>query len=64
MKSIEEIRKIVANMTDTRFDTINKAEGDYWELDRKTSHNGYKRLVYNLSKEGLTVDEWFAWCDD
>ncbi len=63
MKSIETIRTIVANMTDKRFDTINKAENDYWELDPKTSRNGYKRLVYNLRKEGLTVDEWFAWCD-
>jgi len=64
MKNIEVIRKIVNNMTETRFNTIVKAESDYWELDSKVSRNGYKRLVYNLSKEGLTVDEWFAWCDD
>jgi hypothetical protein len=64
MKNIEVIREIVNNMTETRFNTIVKAESDYWELDSKVSRNGYKRLVYNLSKEGLTVDEWFAWCDD
>jgi len=64
MKSIEIIRKIVNNMEETRFNTIVKAESDYWELDPKVSRNGYKRLVYNLRKEGLTVAEWFAWCDD
>lgn len=64
MKSIEIIRKIVAEMDETRFNTIVKAESDYWELDSKVSHNGYKRLVYNLSKCGLTVDEWFEWCND
>ena len=64
MKSIEIIRNIVANMTEERFNIIVKAESDYWELDPRTSHNGYKRMVYNLRKEGLTVAEWFAWCDD
>jgi len=64
MKNIEVIREIVNNMTETRFNAIVKAESDYWDLDSKVSRNGYKRLVYNLSKEGLTVDEWFAWCDD
>lgn len=64
MKSIEIIRKIVAEMDETRFENIQKAEYDYWELDRKVSRNGYKRLVYHLSKCGLTVAEWFAWCDD
>ena len=64
MKNIETIREIVANMSEERFNTINKAENDYWELDTKTSRNGYKRLVYNLRKEGLTVAEWFTWCDD
>lgn len=64
MKSIEIIRKIVAEMDETRFENIQKAEYDYWELDRKVSRNGYKRLVYHLGKCGLTVAEWFAWCDD
>lgn len=64
MKNIETIRKIVAEMDETRFNTIVKAENDYWELDSKISRNGYKRLVYNLSKCGLTVAEWFEWCDD
>lgn len=64
MKNIEIIRTIVANMSKKRFNTINKAENDYWDLDPKTSRNGYKRMVYNLRKEGLTVAEWFAWCND
>lgn len=64
MKSIEIIRIIVANMSEERFNTIVKAEEDYWDLDSKVSRNGYKRLVYNLRKEGLTVAEWFEWCDD
>lgn len=64
MKSIEVIRSIVANMDENRFNTIVKAESDYWELDSRVSRNGYKRLVYNLRTCGLTVAEWFAWCDD
>ena len=64
MKNIETIRNIVNAMDDTRFDTIVKAEADYWELDPRVSANGRKRLVYNLRKVGLTVDEWFAWCAD
>ena len=64
MKSIETIRTIVANMSEERFNTIVKAEDDYWELDPKVSRNGYKRLVYNLRQCGLTVAEWFEWCDD
>lgn len=64
MKSIEVIRSIVANMDENRFNTIVKAESDYWELDSRVSRNGYKRLVYNLRACGLTVAEWFAWCDD
>lgn len=64
MKTIEEIREIVANMTDTLFDTINTAENDYWDLDKRVSRNGYRRLVYNLKKAGLTLAEWWVWCDD
>ena len=64
MKSIKTIRKIVSNMSDNLFDTINDAENDYWDLDKRTSRNGYRRLVYNLRKAGLTPAEWWAWCDD
>ena len=64
MKSLEEIRSIVDNMTDELFDKINKAENDYWELDSRTSRNGYKRMKYNLAKVGLSVEEWFVWCND
>jgi len=61
MKNITEITAIIVNMEDTLFDKIMQAEHDYWELDRKVSKNGYQRMVYNLRKVGLTVDEWFAW---
>ena len=64
MKSIEIIRQIVDAMDDTRFETIKKAEYDYWELDARVSRNGYKRMKYNLNKVGLTVAEWFEWCND
>lgn len=64
MKNIETIRTIVANMSEERFNTIIKAENDYWDLDSRTSRNGYKRMAYNLHKCGLTVAEWFVWCDD
>lgn len=64
MKNIKTIRKIVSNMSDDLFDTINNAENDYWDLDKRTSRNGYRRLVYNLRKAGLTLTEWWAWCND
>jgi len=64
MKTIETIREIVNNMSDTLFDTINNAENDYWDLDKRISRNGYRRLVYNLRKADLTVAEWWAWCED
>lgn len=64
MKTIETIREIVSNMSDNLFDTINNAENDYWDLDKRVSRNGYRRLVYNLRKAGLTLNEWWAWCDD
>ena len=64
MKNIEVIREIVSNLTDKEFELINNAENDYWELDARTSRNGYKRLVYHLTKAGLTVDEWWAWVND
>lgn len=63
-KSIEVIRELVDRMDDARFKAVMKAESDYWELDRKVSRNGYKRLVYHLRKVGLTAEEWFIWCDD
>lgn len=62
MKNINEIHKIIRNMSDELFDRINKAEDDYWSIDKKQSRNGYKRMVYNLNKVNLTVDEWFEWC--
>lgn len=62
MKNINEIHEIIRNMSEELFDRINKAEDDYWSIDKKRSQNGYKRMVYNLNKVNLTVDEWFEWC--
>ena len=62
MKNIETITNIITEMTDELFEKIQQAEDDYWDLDSKISRNGYKRMVYNLKKVDLTVDEWFAWC--
>lgn len=64
MKNIEVIRDIIDTMDDSLFDKINKADYDYWDLDSKVSRNGRKRLVYNLKKVGLTVEEWWAWCSE
>ena len=64
MKTIETIKTIIAEMPDALFDKINDAEYDSWDLDRRIARNGKKRLAYNLQKVGLTVEEWFAWCDD
>ena len=64
MKTIETIKTIIAEMPDALFDKINDAEYDAWDLDRRVARNGKKRLAYNLQKVGLTVEEWFAWCDD
>jgi hypothetical protein len=64
MKTIETIKTIIAEMPDTLFDKINDAEYDAWDLDRRVARNGKKRLAYNLQKVGLTVEEWYAWCDD
>ena len=64
MKTIETIKTIIAEMPDALFDKINDAEYDAWDLDRRVARNGRKRLAYNLQKVGLTVEEWYAWCDD
>lgn len=61
MKNIKEIHEIICNMSDELFDRINKAEDDYWSFDKRQKWNGYKRMVYNLNKVNLTVDEWFEW---
>lgn len=63
MKNINEISAIIANMEDTLFERIGKAEDDTWALDSRTARNGRRRLLYNLKKAGLTEDEWYAWCD-
>lgn len=64
MKTIETIKTIIAEMPDALFDKINDAEYDAWDLDRRIARNGKKRLAYNLQKVSLTVEEWFAWCND
>lgn len=63
MKSKAMINAIIANMPDERFEKINKATYDYQDLDPRVSRNAYKRMVYNLHKVGLTLHEWFMWCD-
>lgn len=60
--SIEVIRIIIRNMSEERFNVIVNAENDYWDLDKRVSRLGYKRMVYNLRKEGLTVRDWLEWC--
>ena len=60
--TIERICEIIRNMDDEMFNKIMQADYDYWELDKRTSRNGYKRLVYNLAKFGLTPDDYWAWC--
>ena len=64
MKSIEEISDILATIDNKLFDKLSHADYDYLDTDRRISRNGYKRLVYNLNKCGLTFDEWVAWCSD
>ena len=62
MKNIEEIRTIIATMDDKLFDKINKADYDCFSNDVKERRNGKKRLIYNLKKVNLTVEEWDMWC--
>ena len=62
MKNINEIDTIIANMDDTLFERIGKAEDDAWDLDSRIARNGRRRLRYNLKKAGLTEDEWYEWC--
>ena len=64
VKSIEEISDILATIDNKLFDKLSHADYDYLDTDRRISRNGYKRLVYNLNKCGLTFDEWVAWCSD
>jgi hypothetical protein len=63
MKTLETITAIVDALTETEFKAICSAENDYWELDARTSRNGYKRMVYHLRKAGLTVEDWWLWCE-
>lgn len=60
MKNVDTI--ICKVMTDKDFDTIQNAQYDRWEMDRRIARNGMRRLVYNLNKYGLTVEDWDRWC--
>ena len=59
----ETVKNIIAEMDDTAFEKLNEAEGQYWSLDRAESKRGYDRRRYWLAKIGITLDEWYAWCD-
>lgn len=50
-------------LSDEQFEKLSNAESDYWDLDHRTHVNGYKRMKYWLNKIGITMDDFFAWCD-
>lgn len=59
----EEVKNIIAEMDDADFEKLNEAEEQYWSLYRPESKRGYNRRRYWLAKIGITLDEWYAWCD-
>lgn len=62
-KNINEISAIIENMEETLFEKINNADYEAWDSNTKIRKNAKKRLAYNLKKCGLTLDDWYAWCD-
>ena len=64
MKTMETIRNIIAEMDNFDFDKLNMAEFDAWSLDKAEAKRGRQRRIYWLKKIGLTLDEWYAWCND
>lgn len=65
MKKLSEITNIVIKMPNETFNKINKANGDYFfGVSKEKRNNGYKRLVYNLKKCGLTLEEWELWANN
>ena len=60
-KTLEEVFNIIAEMDDETFEKINDAEGLYWFGDSRERKNARARMVYNLSKYALTLDDWFRW---
>ena len=61
MKTLNVIVSVVISMSDNDFNTIIIAEKDYWDIDKRVSRNGRKRMVYHLHKYGLTLDDWWRW---
>ena len=55
-----KVNNLLAN--DTIFERLNNAEYDRWDLDKRIAKNGYNRLVRNLKKIGLSLQEWDIWC--
>lgn len=55
-----KVNNLLAN--DIIFERLNNAEYDRWDLDKRIAKNGYNRLVRNLKKVGLSLQEWDIWC--
>ena len=47
---------------DKLFNKLNKADFDSQDHDYLKSKNGYNRLIRNLKKVGLSLQEWNIWC--
>jgi hypothetical protein len=58
----DEDKVAKALQDDVIYERIDKAEFDRFDLDKNIARNGYKRLIYNLNKIGLTIQEWDIWC--
>ena len=61
-RTYEEIDAIVANMEEDLFEKINEADDEMlFELDKRVARNAKRRLIYNLKKYDLTLEEWEEW---
>lgn len=60
---MKKVKAIIADMPIEDFEKLNEAENAYWSLDRAESKRGYNRRKYWLAKYGISLNEWYAWCD-
>lgn len=61
-RTYEEIAVIVASMEEDLFEKINEADDEMlFELDKRVARNAKRRLIYNLKKCDLTLEEWEEW---
>ena len=60
---MEMVMAIIAEMSIEDFEKLNNAETAYWSLDKAESKRGYDRRRYWLAKIGISLEEWYAWCD-